>query len=176
MARLAVLLPFPDRSGRIPVPAAGLAARLDALGLAAARAYQGNNLLLDPGERPESEVAALVADAALAGWGVRPAVILRRGEEMRDILARVPFPPDASPSRVSITFLAGDPDPAGVRTLETYRGPEPVCVSGREVYVLYGEDVARSPYTNLPLERLLGTPVAARTLHSVRALAILAGA
>lgn len=176
MPPLIVLLRAVNVGGRNMIAMAALKALLAENGVPDVRTYvQSGNLVLDPAGRSPAEISTLISGLIEGHAGFRPAVIVRTAAEMADVLSRIPFPADASPSRVLVTFLQSDPEPAGLRTLSTYEGPEQVVASGRELFIHYGEDMARSRLARLPLEKLLGTCGTARNLHTIRALVAMAG-
>lgn len=170
MSAVAALLKGVNVGGAHLVRMADLRARLEADGFAAVRTLlQSGNVVLEPGDRSPAAVAEAVARAVEALAGFRPEVIVRDGAELAATLARVPWP-DAPGNRVLVTFLAGDPDPEGVRTLEDWSGPEQVRVIGRELHVRYDEGMARSEFAKRPVERLLRTAGTARNLNTLRKL------
>jgi uncharacterized protein (DUF1697 family) len=74
-----------------------------------------------------------------------------------------------------VSFLAGEPDPEGVRELEAADlGPERVEVSGREVYAWHPEGIQRSPLARLVTDKRLGVVATARNWNTVTKLLALA--
>lgn len=107
---------------------------------------------------------------------VQAKVVLRSAEELRAAIAANPMPVEAQadPSHTVIVFLSGKPAAAAMESLrETYRGPERMQLHGAELYVHYGEEMARSKLTNVLIERKLGVTGTARNWNTVtRLLAI----
>ena len=104
----------------------------------------------------------------LAAYAGKPVgVLVRSGAEMAQVLADNPFP-QAAPNRTMALFLDRAP-PAD--TLATLRGQrdEQVRLGRREIYIHYGEGMARSKLV-IPAAKA-GT---ARNINTVAALAKMA--
>jgi uncharacterized protein (DUF1697 family) len=110
------------------------------------------------------------------GLGVETQVVVRTRDELADVIARDPFGDEADdPKRYQVSFLAGEPDPAGVRELEAADlAPERVAVSGREVYAWHPEGIQRSPLARLLTAKRLGVAATARNWSTVAKLLALA--
>lgn len=108
---------------------------------------------------------------AKAGIDVR--VILRTAAELRKAIAANPFPAAASkdPSHLLIVFLGDKPTPAAARALiDAHKGPEEMRLIGRELYVNYGAELAKSKLTNTLIERKLGVTSTARNWNTATRL------
>lgn len=122
----------------------------------------------------DPEAAARRIEAAIeAAFGFRAGVALRTAAELRSVTARNPFPEfaKAKPNWLLVSFLAGEPDPAGIGKLAGYEvEPDAFVVDGREVYLRCAAGVARSRLNRVPFDRLLGTAGTARNWSTVAKL------
>ena len=96
-------------------------------------------------------------------------VILRSAAELRAAVSANPLPQRVHhPSAYVIAFLSAEPrDPSA---LDAYAGPEERRLLGRELYLYYGEGMARSKLTNALIERKLGVKATARNWRTVTKL------
>jgi uncharacterized protein (DUF1697 family) len=96
---------------------------------------------------------------------------VRTPEEVREVLARNPFGPEAEPRHVVVHFLAEILGPDGAAELAAWDGPELVEPAGREVFVQYREGIGRSRFgRSATYRRWLGAGTG-RNLSTVRAVA-----
>jgi uncharacterized protein (DUF1697 family) len=118
---------------------------------------------------PESEARVKAAlEAALEAYASKPVgVLVRTAAELREVLAGNPFP-DASPSKTVAIFL-DEPPPGDALERATGRAGEEVRLGAREVYVHYGDGMARSRL-KIPAART-GT---ARNINTIARLADMA--
>jgi uncharacterized protein (DUF1697 family) len=150
---------------------------LDGLGYADVRTLlQSGNVVLTSAKRPatlERELAKAIAGEL----GVESQVIVRSRDELAAVVALNPLGDVADdPKRHTVHFLAGDPDPDGVREIEAADlGPERFAAHGRELYTWHPEGIQRSPLVRLITERRLGVAATARNWNTVTKLLELAG-
>lgn len=84
-----------------------------------------------------------IEDAIEKRFGFRSDVILRAPEELRNVIARNPFP-GVEGSKLLVWFLAEDPGETvrvKVRALDT--PPEKLHIEGRELFIYYPNGMAR---------------------------------
>jgi uncharacterized protein (DUF1697 family) len=154
-------------TGKLPM--ADLVAMAEAAGFQRVRTYIASGNLLFESARSEADVKALL-EASLAAYAGKPVgVVVRTAEEMAAVLAANPFP-DRAPNRTVAIFL-DEPPPADTLAHVIAPGGEEVRVGAREIYVHYGETMARSRL-RIPAARA-GT---ARNINTVTRLVALAGA
>jgi len=155
-----------------------LRALCERLGLRDARTYlQSGNLLFRGEARDVVPVAKKLEDEIGRCLGRRPGVIVRTCAELKQTVARNPFSArrDINPSRLLVSFLAGDPGPeARAQLLKLNTAPEEVRLGGRELYVYYPNGIGRSKLTSSVLEKALKTPGTARNWNTVTKLVALA--
>lgn len=126
------------------------------------------NLVLTTGRAArtvEDELARALADE----YGATVDVTVRTAAQLRAVLEANPFPGESA-SRVTVTFLVGDP-PAGLeeRLAEAATGHEPYEVHGRELWVHFGDGQARSRLA-ANLSRVVGVSATTRTVGTVTKL------
>lgn len=136
---------------------------------------QSGNVVLTSDAAPEALARDLERQIA-DGLGAETPVVVRTRDELADVIARDPFGDIADdPRRYQVSFLAGEPDPEGVRELEAADlAPERVEVSGREVYAWHPEGIQRSPLARLVTDERLGVVATARNWNTVTKLLALA--
>jgi len=125
----------------------------------------GNVVLSHDGSA--DDVAALVHDAVLA-LGIDSAVVVRSGDELRDLVARNPWPDrTGEPTKLNVGFLSAPGD----GTVKGASAAEEVVFDGAEVWLWYGDGQARSKLAVDVGDRV----VTVRNWRTVTALAELAG-
>lgn len=123
------------------------------------------NLVLRAAD-PAGDVEVALSGALEHELGLRVDVTVRSAEELAALLEHRPFR-DAPPAQVTVTFLLA-PAPDGVvdRLAAVATAAEPFVVSGREVWVRFGEGQARSRLA-AGLSGVLGVSATTRTLGTV---------
>jgi uncharacterized protein (DUF1697 family) len=136
---------------------------------------QSGNVVLTTRLGPEKLARTLERQIA-EGLGVDPAVIVRSRDELAAVIDRNPLRDVADdPKRHTVHFLAGAPDPDGVREIEAADvGPERFAAHGRELYTWHPEGIQRSPLVRLITEKRLGVAATARNWNTVTKLLELA--
>ena len=152
-------------TGRLPM--SDLVAMARAAGFQRVRTYiASGNLVLDSALGDKQVKAAL--EKALAAYAGKPVgVVVRTAAEMAAVLDANPFPGKA-PNHTVAVFLDAPP-PAGWQQGLVAPGGEQVRAGARELYIHYGEGMARS---RLKLPAAAGGT--ARNLNTVARLAAMA--
>lgn len=152
-----------------------LRAVYDALGFTSVKTYlQSGNVVFDTNQRNGPALVRRIEDAIEQAFGFRPDVINRSLPEMRDVVARNPFP-GREASKLLVTFLADDPGEAAraiVRAIPV--APEELHASGRELYIYYPNGQGRSKFPAAAVGKALGVKGTARNWNTVTALLQLA--
>lgn len=127
-------------TGKLPM--AELTAMAGRIGFGNPRTYiASGNLVFESAMSPDAARKAL--EAELEAWAGKPVgVILRTPEEMQAVLAANPFP-DAPGNRCIVLFL-DEPPPADLAGTLRHQADERVAPGKREIYIHYGEGMARS--------------------------------
>ncbi len=168
MSAFVALLREVNVGGHNKVPMAALRARLTAVGFGDVQTLiQSGNIVLDA-DATEAEVGLAVERVLQEAFGVRAPVVVRSAADLLRIETHPHAGPGAEEKLLHVGFLGQVPDPATVAALPASPDPAaPFTVRGREVYVHYGNGVARSKLTNDWLDRRLGTPATFRNWRTV---------
>lgn len=154
-------------TGRLPM--SDLVAMAESAGFRRVRTYIASGNLLFESSCTEKEVKAVLERSLAAYAGKHVGVMVRTADEIAEILAANPFP-ETAPNRTVVIFLDDAPP---VDFLEHVVAPdgEDVRAGVREIYVHYGEGMARSKL-KVPAAKT-GT---ARNINTVTRLAAMARA
>ena len=125
------------------------------------------------GARAGARLEKDLEEAIRRGAGLDVRVMVRSAGELARVVEGNPFPEQAQdePNRLIVVFLEKEPAADAVAALRSaYRGPEPMHLEGRELYIVYGEGMGRSKLTPALYERKLGVAGTARNWNTVRKL------
>ncbi len=101
--------------------------------------------------------------------GVDSPVILRTAEEFRAAVKACPYAPDTP--RLHLCFLEGAGEPA---LLDPTRSPaDRFTITGRDMYIVFGEGAGQSKLTNAYIDKALGTRSTMRNWNTVSAMMVL---
>lgn len=168
MSAFVALLRAVNVGGTGKLPMADLAAMAEEAGFERVRTYIASGNLLFESPRSEREVKAALEEALHAYAGKPVGVVVRTAEEMAAVVAANPFA-DRPPNRTVAIFL-DEPPPSDTLASVVAPDGEEVRVGAREIYVAYGESMARSRL-KIPAARS-GT---ARNINTINRLAAMAG-
>ena len=164
--------------GRNLLPMAQLVAILEGIGCSQVKTYiQSGNAVFRSAEHDACKLAEAIAVAVHRDRGFQPQVMLRSLQDIEKVMAANPFPEaDGQPNTLHIFFLAGEADPARFGALEAIRAEsERLALTTDVLYLHAPGGVGRSKLA-ASAERLIGVPVTARNLRSLRAIAEIARA
>jgi uncharacterized protein (DUF1697 family) len=135
----------------------------ESAGLREIRTYIASGNVVFESDATAAEVKARLERQLHALAGKPVGVLVRTAAEMAEVLSRNPFP--ASPANRTVAiFLDESPSPDLLAHV-TGRGGEDVTLGAREVYVRYGNGMARSRL------RIPGTDTGtARNMNTIRTL------
>jgi len=134
---------------------------------------QSGNVVFRADDRAVAGVGKRIEDGIERSFGIRPAVILRTLEEMRDVVRRNPFAKRAGvePNRLLVTFLAREPEAAARdKVLGIDTKPEELKMDGRELFIYYPNGMARPKVAWTTIEKALQTSATGRNWNSVTKL------
>jgi uncharacterized protein (DUF1697 family) len=146
----------------------------ESLRLREPRTYiQSGNVVFRTNETNPEKLASRIEKAIADRLSIRTQVILRRTEEMRDVIRRNPVAERTGiePGKLAVTFLSSAPGPEAVaklRAMDTH--PEELWIDGREMYIYYTNGMARPKISAAGLERALKIPGTARNWNTVMKL------
>ena len=167
--RYVALLRGINVGGKNRLPMADLRDIFTAAGCAAVRTYiQSGNAVFKATDDLAEAVPELVAQAILQRFGYETTVVVRSGEEMRQVASSNPFDTSGDPRFLHVAFLRDTPGAEAVSSLDPERSPpDEFAVRGRDVYLRYPNGVARSKLTNEYLASRLQTVSTMRNWRTV---------
>jgi uncharacterized protein (DUF1697 family) len=153
---------------------ADLKAMFVAMGFGGAQTYiQSGNVVFQANEA-EEPLRERIEQRIVATFGFPVTVALRTHDELTRVITACPFAPDAlaEGERLYVALLAETPPPAGIERLGASKiEPDEFRVVGREVYLLYRQNMRESQLTNNLLESRLGVPATSRNWRTLTTLA-----
>jgi uncharacterized protein (DUF1697 family) len=142
MPAFVALLRAVNVGGTGKLPMSDLTAICEKLGFTKVRTYIASGNVVFESRKSEKAIKAAL-EAALEKYAGKPVgVMVRTAPELRTVLAENPFSGKA-PNRVIACFLDGKP-PADTLKSITGAADEEVRLGRREIYVHYGEGMAKS--------------------------------
>jgi uncharacterized protein (DUF1697 family) len=137
---------------------------------------QSGNLVFSSSGKPQ-DIEAMLEREAEKHLGLAIAFFVRTAKEWEALIARNPFPEEASrdPARMIAMPLKKAPTAAAVKSLQAaIKGPERVHAVGACLYTVYPDGQGQSKLTNRVIESKLDTRGTARNWNTVLKLATLA--
>jgi len=138
---------------------------------------QSGNLVFRSGNQTESQLERLLETETEKRLGVQAAFFVRTPEELKNAVARNPFPEEAKrdPGHLLVMFLKDAPDKKSVEALQAaIVGSEIVRADGRNAYIVYPDGIGTSRLTNAVIEKKLGTRGTGRNWNTILKLAAIA--
>ena len=135
---------------------------------------QSGNLVFETGTKSPDTLEKLLEKEVEARLGLKTVFMVRTGKDMKQILARNPFPGEAKndPGRLHVYFLKADATASAVAVLNAaIKGRETAKGKGREIYISFPDGMGKSKLTHAMIEKHLGTRVTARNWNTVSKLA-----
>ena len=167
--RYVALLRGINVGGKNRPPMAELRDIFAAAGCAAVRTYiQSGNAVFEATDDLAQAVPEIVAQTIFERFRYETVVVVRSGEELRQVAVSNPFDTSGDPRFLHVAFLADTPSAEAVSTLDPDRSPpDEFVVLGRDVYLRYPNGVARSKLTNDSLTSRLKTVSTMRNWRTV---------
>jgi uncharacterized protein (DUF1697 family) len=169
MTSFIALLRAVNVGGTGKLPMADLTAMCESAGFRSVRTYIASGNVIFESKLDETAVRKALEKRLLAYAGKTVAVMVRTAAEMAEVLAKNPFP-QAPGNRTMAIFLDAAPPRDALESISG-RVDEEVGLGRREIYVLYGVNMARSKL-KIPAAKN-GT---ARNMNTVAKLAAIAAA
>jgi uncharacterized protein (DUF1697 family) len=142
MTSFIALLRAVNVGGTGKLPMADLKTMCETAGFHSVRTYIASGNVLFESNLGETAVRKALESRLLAFAGKPVGVMVRTAAEMADVLAKNPFP-DAPGNRTLAIFLDTAPPRDALESISG-RVDEQVGLGRREIYVLYGANMARS--------------------------------
>ncbi len=170
--RYVALLRGVNVGGKNKLPMAELRNIFTAAGCSAAQTYiQSGNVVFEAAPGLAEGLPEIVAQAIRQRFGYDTAVVVRSGEELRQVAASNPFDTSGDPRFLQVAFLEDTPSAEAVSRLDPERSPpDAFAVRGNNVYLHYPNGVARSRLTNEYLAAQLQTASTMRNWRTVLTL------
>jgi uncharacterized protein (DUF1697 family) len=152
---------------------AELKALFDALKLRDAKTYlQSGNVVFRSDETNRAVLTRRIEDGIRKKSGMEVKIILRTTDELREVIAANPLPPeDRNPSGLLVAFLGGTIADTAQALLSSLKIPsEELHFGKQELYLYFTDGMARSKIANALTEKKLGVNVTARNWNTVNAL------
>ena len=158
--------------GKNKLPMADLRDIFAATGCESVKTYiQSGNVVFEAPRDLAERAPGIVTEAIRQQFGYETAVVVRSGEELRQVAASNPFDTSGDPRFLQVAFLEDVPGTEAVSRLDPGRSPPDAFeVRGRHVYLHYPNGVARSKLTNEYLASRLQTASTMRNWRTVLTL------
>jgi uncharacterized protein (DUF1697 family) len=177
MPRFIALLRGINVGGRNKVAMSALRDLFAELGFAGAQSVlQSGNLVFESTRRTPAALELVLEEETPKRLSVAADYMVRGSKEWEQIIARNPFPQEATndPAHLVVMFLKAVPPPASVQALRAaVKGPEVLHCDGRQLYVVYPVGIGPSKLTGTLIEQKLGVRGTARNWNTVLRLAAL---
>jgi uncharacterized protein (DUF1697 family) len=166
--------------GHQKISMAALRTLCTSLGLCDVQTYiqSGNLVFREDGEDP-IKLTLRLEKAIEAGFGFRPAVIVRSASDLRKVVAKNPFAGRAGiePNRLLVVFMDGNPaKKACEQLLSLPCDPEELRINGRELYIYYPQAMAHPRISLAKIEKTLQCASTGRNWNTVNKLLAMAEA
>ena len=165
-------------SGQKLVKMERLRASLSALGLGNVQTYiQSGNIVFAAPAEPAGRLIAKIEQKILADFGFPVPVFLRTAKELEKIVKQNPFlkVSEIDPTKLHVTFLAGDPPAKSIEQLEPLAVPgERLFIMGREIYLYCPHGYGDTKLSNANIERKLSVGATTRNWKTVNTLLAMA--
>ncbi len=151
-----------------------LKSMFEAMGFGGVRTYIQSGNVVFQADEAEQPLRQRIEQRIAATFGFPVTIALRTHDELARIIAACPFAPDAlaEGEHLYVALLAESPTPAGIeRMLASTTAPDEFRVLGREVYLLYRQNMRATQLTNSLLESRLGVPATSRNWRTLTTLA-----
>ena len=145
----------------------------DSLKLRDAKTYlQSGNVVFRSDETDRAVLMRRIEEGIRKKSGMEVKIILRTTDELREVIAANPLPPeDRNPSGLVVAFLGGPIAETAKAALTSLKIPsEELHFAKQELYLYFVESMARSKLAAALTEKKLGVNVTARNWNTVNAL------
>ena len=163
--------------GKNPLSMQDVAGLFADAGASDVRTYiQSGNVVFRAPVRVAERLPTFVSKRIAERFALRVPVLLRSAAQLAEIAHGNPFlRAGGSTDFLHVVFLADEPDPRRVASLDSKRSPpDQFAVIGREIYLRCPNGIGRSKLTNDYFDRTLGTTTTGRNWRTVLKLIELA--
>jgi uncharacterized protein (DUF1697 family) len=134
---------------------------------------QSGNVVFQTDATDLPKLAKKIEDAIERQYSFRPSVVLRTAAELKDAIARNPFPKQAAddPGRLLVAFIAAEPAAEAAEKLRAIEcSPDELRFSGRELYIYFPNGQGRPTLKWAHVDKALKLPYTGRNWNSVTKL------
>lgn len=159
--------------GKHTLPMKDLVAMFAQAGCGDVRSYiQSGNIIFKASPDLSSRLSGLIATQIQKRFGFEAPVVLRTSAQLAKVITDNPFvETGVAEEQLHVVFLAGAPDSASVRRLDSARSaPDEFVVRGQEIYLRLPHGMGRSKLTNQYFDSTLSTVSTARNWRTVKKL------
>jgi uncharacterized protein (DUF1697 family) len=135
---------------------------------------QSGNLVFEAGAKSPASLEELLEREVETRLGLKIEFLVRTGNDLKQIIARNPFPTEAKndPGRLHVFFLKTDANAAAVAGLNAaIKGRETAKGHGHQIYISFPDGMGESKLTTAMIQKHLGTRVTARNWNTINKLA-----
>ena len=178
MARYVALLRGVNVGGNNKLPMKTLAGLFAEAGCEDVKTFiQSGNVVFTAEPKVAAGIGVVVSAEIARTVGLKIPVILRSAKELARVVASNPYlPHGVDEGELAVSFLAGKPDAAGVKSLEPDRSPpDEFIVRGQEVYLRFPQGMGKSKLTSAWFDSRLKTVGTVRNWRTTVKLLKLAG-
>ncbi|HEY7343502.1 MAG TPA: DUF1697 domain-containing protein [Ktedonobacterales bacterium] len=153
---------------------ANLKAMFEAMGFGAVQTYIQSGNVVFRADEAEAPLRQRIEQRIAATFGFPVTVTLRTHDALARVITACPFAPDAlaEGEHLYVALLAETPTSTGIeRLLASKTEPDEFRVVGREVYLLYRQNMRATQLTNNMLESRLGIQATSRNWRTLTTLA-----
>lgn len=170
MSRFVALLRGVNVAGKNALPMKDLAAMFVDSGCTDVKTYiQSGNVVFSASSRVATKISATITSQIADRLGLSVPVVVRTGEELRDVIEGNPFlKAGKREDTMHVYFLADIPNAELVSKLDTKRSDtDQFIVRNREIYLQLPNGMGRSKLTNAYFDSKLKTVSTARNWRTV---------
>jgi uncharacterized protein (DUF1697 family) len=134
---------------------------------------QSGNIVFRTDEKDMAKLAQRIQEAITKKFGVTTGVMLRTAEDMREVVARNPFPKQSKtePAKLHVSFLEAKLTPEAHKQLRALPlAVEKLVPSGRELFIYFPNGAGKSKLPWAKVDKICTTRGTARNWNSVMQL------
>ena len=159
--------------GKNKIPMKDLAAMFNGSRCTEVKTFiQSGNVVFCATKPVAAKIAAQITKSIKDQFGFDIPVVLRTAAELAAVVSGNPFlRKGVSEDELAVSFLLGDPDPAGIARLDPHRSsPDEFIVQGREIYMRFPNGFGRSKLTSAWFDTRLKTVGTVRNWRTTKSL------
>lgn len=130
---------------------------------------QSGNVVFETDETDREKLAQKIGEAIIKQYDFEVKIILRTAQEWQAIIDKKPdYEIEVAGNRLLVMCLDSTPSPENnAALLESHHGDEIIHILEQEIFIYYGDGMAKSKLSNAVLERKLNVVTTARNWNTV---------